>query len=108
MYLRLLCNRLNMEYLPAADLQNEIGWMGNDWAAGEAAALDVLEREGALFSAGEATGLVFAEFFVSMDLAAAAAIRMISWICKKMVHSMRSEDSKAEVFRQNMKNQNVF
>ena len=101
MYLRLLCNRLNMEYVPAADLQNETGWMGNDWAAGEAA-LEVLETEGTLFSAGEATGLVFVEFFVSMDLAAAAAIRMISWICKKMIQN--DEERKSEVFRQNMKN----
>ena len=51
--------------------------MGSDGAAGEAP-VEVLEKEGALFSAGERTGFTLVEFFVSMDLAVAAAIRMIS------------------------------
>lgn len=51
--------------------------MGNDCAAGETT-VDVLEKEGALFSAGDGTGLMFVEFFVSTDFAAAVAIRIIS------------------------------
>lgn len=50
--------------------------MGNDGVVGEVL-VEVLEKEGVLFSVGERIGLMFVEFFVLMDL---VVVVVVMWM----------------------------